>query len=139
MVAPGGPAPDAGPPSPVRRKRGRQGDAARISWPIWAVMFGGFGLITGILLWFGALIVVRCDRVVERQVTETLETRDGVTVPVQRVVQEGRVDVTVEQRLLGLISHPDGAARRRRPRERRAEAGGPAAGRGPRRDPRTPS
>jgi hypothetical protein len=42
-------------------------------------MFGGFGLITGILLWFGALIVVRCDRV------------------------EGRVDVTVEQRILGVI------------------------------------
>ncbi len=66
-------------------------------------MFCGFGLITGILLWFGALIVVRCDRVTERQVAETLETRDGVTVPVQRVVQEGRVDVTVQQRLLGLV------------------------------------
>ncbi len=66
-------------------------------------MCGGFGLITGILLWFGALIVVRCDRVDARQVVETLETRDGVTVPVQRVVQEGRVDVTVEQRLLGLV------------------------------------
>ena len=42
-------------------------------------MFCGFGFITGILLWFGALIVVRCDRV------------------------EGRVDVSVEQRLLGLL------------------------------------
>jgi hypothetical protein len=26
-------------------------------------MFGGFGLITGILLWFGGVIVVRCDRI----------------------------------------------------------------------------
>jgi hypothetical protein len=42
-------------------------------------MFCVSGLITGILLWFGALIVVRCDRV------------------------EGRVDVTVEQRILGVL------------------------------------
>jgi hypothetical protein len=42
-------------------------------------MFCGFGLVTGILLWLGALIVVRCDRI------------------------EGRVDVTVEQRLLGVF------------------------------------
>jgi hypothetical protein len=42
-------------------------------------MFCGFGLITGILLWFGAVIVVRCDRI------------------------EGRVDVAVEQRLLGVF------------------------------------
>ena len=43
-------------------------------------MFGGFGLVTGILLWLGAVIVVRCDR-----------------------VAENRVDVTVEQRLLGVF------------------------------------
>jgi hypothetical protein len=66
-------------------------------------MFGGFGLITSTLLWFGAVIVVRCDRVTPRQVVETQETRDGVTVPVRRVVQEGRVDVTVEQRVLGVL------------------------------------
>jgi hypothetical protein len=66
-------------PSPPARKKGRRVDAARISWPVWGVMFGGFGLITGILLWFGGVIVVRCDRI------------------------EGRVDVTVEQRILGVL------------------------------------
>jgi len=67
-------------------------------------MFSGFGFITAVLLSFGALVSVRCDRIVERQVEEALETRDGVTVPVRRVVQEGRVDVSVQLRLLGLLA-----------------------------------
>jgi hypothetical protein len=67
-------------PAPAARTKGRRGPAPQIAWPIWAVMCGGFGLITGILLWFGSLIVVRCER-----------------------VAEGRVDVIVQQRLLGLL------------------------------------
>jgi hypothetical protein len=66
-------------------------------------MFGAFALITGILLWFGSLIVVRCERVAERRVEERLETRDGVTARVPQVTQEGRVDVTVQQRILAVL------------------------------------
>ena len=95
--------PPAGSESPPRARKARPDDAARISWRIWAIMFGGFSLITGILLWFGGLIVVRCERVVERRVVETHETRDGVSVRVPQVMYEGRVDVTVQQRLLGVL------------------------------------
>ena len=50
------------PPPPARRNKWRRADAARLSRPPWAVMSCGFGLITGILLWFGVLIVVRLYR-----------------------------------------------------------------------------
>ena len=66
-------------------------------------MSGGFFFITALLLWFDAVIAVRCDRVAERVVEERQETRDGVTARVPRVVQEGRVDVTAEHRVLGLL------------------------------------
>ena len=67
-------------------------------------MSGGFFFITSILLWFGAVVAVRCDRVAERVVEERVETRDGVTVRVPHVVQEGRVDVTAERRVFGLLA-----------------------------------
>ena len=67
-------------------------------------MSGGLFLITFLLLWFGAVVAVRCDRVAERVVEERLEIRDGVKVRVPHVVQEGRVDVTAERRVFGLLT-----------------------------------
>jgi hypothetical protein len=60
--------------------------------------------ITALLLWSGAVVAVRCDRVAERVVEERLETRDGVMVRVPHVVQAGRVDVTAERRVFGLLA-----------------------------------
>jgi hypothetical protein len=49
--------------------------------------------------------VVRRGRVgAERVVEERVETRDGVTVRVPHVLQEGRVDVTAEHRIFGLLA-----------------------------------
>ena len=107
--------PGAGPPrtpeptgpgaSEASRLKKRKGPRApRIAWPILTVMSGGFCLMTAILLWFGAVVAVRCDRVAERVVEERVETRDGLTVRVPHVVQEGRVDVTVERRVFGLLA-----------------------------------
>jgi hypothetical protein len=67
-------------------------------------MSGGFLFITFLLLWFGAVVSVRCDRVGERVVEERLEPRDGVMVRVPHVVQEGRVDVIAERRVFGLLA-----------------------------------
>jgi hypothetical protein len=67
-------------------------------------MSGGFFSITALLLWLGAVVAVRCDRVAERVVEERLETRDGVLVRVPHVVQEGRVDAIVERRIFGLLA-----------------------------------
>jgi hypothetical protein len=85
-------------------KKPRQPRAPRIPWPILATMSGGLFLITFLLLWFGAVVAVRCDRVAERVVEERLEIRDGVTMRVPHVVREGRVDVTAERRVLGLLT-----------------------------------
>ncbi len=49
-------------------------------WTAWLVI-AVMTFVTGVLLWFGLAIVVRCDR-----------------------VQAGRVDVTIERRFLGLFS-----------------------------------
>jgi hypothetical protein len=49
-------------------------------WTAWLVI-GVMVFVTGLLLWFGLAIVVRCDR-----------------------VQAGRVDVTIERRFLGLLT-----------------------------------
>jgi len=76
----------------------------RIAWPVLVAMSGGFFSITALLLWLGAVVAVRCDRVAERVVEERLETRDGETVRVPHVVQEGRVDATVERRIFGLLA-----------------------------------
>ena len=51
----------------------------------------------------GATLTLQIDRVEPRLVEERLETTGEITRPVERVVQEGRVDVTATRRLLGLM------------------------------------
>lgn len=93
-----------GAPPVSQRRTPRRPRAPRIAWPILTVTSGVLFLITSLLLWWGAVVAVRCDRVAARVVEERLETRDGVTVRVPHVVQEGRVDVTAERRVLGLLA-----------------------------------
>jgi hypothetical protein len=64
-----------------------------------AAVFG----ITAILLWGGAVIAIRCERVAPRVVEDRTETRDGASVRVAKVVDEGRVDAVAQRRLLGLV------------------------------------
>jgi hypothetical protein len=52
----------------------------------------------------GAAVVFQCDRLTERVTEEATETRGIVTIPVERVIQEGRVDVTVRRKILGLVT-----------------------------------
>jgi hypothetical protein len=54
-------------------------------------------------LWDGAAVIVSAERVRTRHVQEVLETRGIVTVPVERVIDPGRIDVVVQRRILGLI------------------------------------
>ena len=54
--------------------------APRIPWPILIVMSAGFWGITALLVWWGAAIAVRCER-----------------------VDAGRVDVIAERHLLALV------------------------------------
>jgi len=65
--------------------------------PIMSIAAACAGLISGATLTFYG------ERIEPRRVEEVLETRGVVTVPVQRVVESGRVDVTVARRILGLI------------------------------------
>jgi hypothetical protein len=51
----------------------------------------------------GAVTTFECRRIQPRVVREELETNGDLTRPVERVVQEGRVDVTVTRRVLGLF------------------------------------
>ena len=51
----------------------------------------------------GTLVRIEATRVVPRVTEEVLETRGVVTSSVTRVVQEGRVDIRAERRILGLI------------------------------------
>jgi hypothetical protein len=81
----------------------RRGRTPRIAWPVLLAMSAGFFGITALLVWSGAVVAVRCDRVAPRVVEERLEMRDGATVRVPHVLQEGRVDVVAERRLLGLL------------------------------------
>ncbi len=62
--------------------RGKQGQAFRTmpKWKAW-LLIGVMLSLTGLLLWYGLVIDVRCDR-----------------------VQEGRVDVTVGRRFCGFIN-----------------------------------
>jgi hypothetical protein len=54
--------------------------APLIAWPVLIAVSGGFFGITALLLWWGAVIAVRCDR-----------------------VAAGRVDVVAERRLLEIV------------------------------------
>lgn len=76
--------PPSGSDGKTRRQSGsrRQRRAAKTmpKWKAW-LLIGALLSLTGLLLWFGLAIVVRCDR-----------------------APEGRVDVTVERRFLGLLA-----------------------------------
>lgn len=65
--------------------------------PMLSVVVATLGLI------YGATYTFECQRVERRQVEEVSETRGNITVPVDRVVQRGRTDVTITRRILGLI------------------------------------
>ena len=65
--------------------------------PILSVVVATVALIDGATLTFD------CRRIEPRITREELETSGEITRPVERVVQEGRVDVTVTRRILGLI------------------------------------
>ena len=69
-----------GPRPPSRPKRPRLRRRPLIAWPVLIAVSLGFFGITAVLLWFGAVVAVRCER-----------------------VGEGRVDVLAERRLLGLV------------------------------------
>jgi hypothetical protein len=66
----------------MRRQPGsrKRSQPALSKWKAWSII-ALFLCLTGVLLWMGLAIVVRCDR-----------------------VREGRVDVTVERRFLGLLT-----------------------------------
>ena len=67
--------------SAARKRRTEDAETPTIAWRVLLPMSGGFFFITAILLWLGAVVAVRCER-----------------------VGDGRVDVTVEHRLLGLVT-----------------------------------
>lgn len=67
--------------SAARKRRTEAAETPMIPWRVLLPMSGGFFFITAVLLWFGAVIAVRCDR-----------------------TADGRVDVTAEQRVLGLVA-----------------------------------
>jgi hypothetical protein len=60
-------------------------------------------LVSFLALVSGTTVSVNAIRVTPRVTEESTETRGIVTVPVQRVVQEGRVDVTLHRKILGVI------------------------------------
>jgi hypothetical protein len=51
----------------------------------------------------GTLVSVRCHRVAPRVTEKGSRTSGNITVPVQVVTQEGRVDVTVRRLILGVV------------------------------------
>lgn len=59
-------------------------------------------LVSSIGLIAGATVQLTAERVQSRVTEEVSEVRGIVTVPVERVVKEGRVDVTVTRTILGL-------------------------------------
>ena len=63
-----------------RRRTHGQPATTMPKWKAWLVI-GVMLFVSGLLLWFGLAIVVRCDR-----------------------VQEGRVDVTLDRRFLGFLT-----------------------------------
>ena len=65
--------------------------------PIMSVVVATLGLLDG------ASLTLELKRIEPRIVEEVLETSGSITRPVERVVQEGRVDVTATRRILGLF------------------------------------
>ncbi len=51
----------------------------------------------------GSVWLVSAERLAQRKVEEVMETRGIVTLAVEREVQAGHVDVTVQRRILGLV------------------------------------
>ena len=86
--------------------------APRIAWSVLIIVSGGFFGITALLVWWGAAIAVRCER-----------------------VDAGRVDVIAERQLLGLVP----VARKRLPDVVKAgtirRSGGPRRAGSPRAGP----
>ena len=70
-----------------------------------ALVLGACLLVSSIALISGTAVTVNAARVAPRVTEEVMETRGVVTVPVERVVQEGRVDVTVRRRILGVVPY----------------------------------
>ena len=70
-----------------------------------ALVLGACLLVSSLALISGTAVTVSAERVAPRVTEEVLETRGVVTVPVERVVREGRVDVTVRRRILGIVPY----------------------------------
>ena len=54
-------------------------------------------------LYNGAMLVIECERLAPRRTEEVLEERGVVTVPVERVIEEGRVDAHITRKVLGVF------------------------------------
>lgn len=65
--------------------------------PVMSIVVATVGLLDG------ASLTLQLHRVEPRIIEEVLETSGNITRPVERVVQEGRVDVTATRRILGLF------------------------------------
>ena len=70
---------------------------------VWFVMPVMSTVVATLGLIYGATYTFDCRRVKQRQVEEVSETRGNITFPVTRVVQEGRADVTITRRVVGLV------------------------------------
>ena len=75
-----------------------------VHWILMVVIPASCVLVAWIGLASGSAVVVRCDRRAQRVTEEAMETRGIVTVPVERIVQQGRVDVTVRRKILGILT-----------------------------------
>ena len=80
-----------------RQPTGCVGFVVFVVMPVMSVVVATLGLLDG------ATLTLQLDRVEPRIVEEVLDTSGEITRPVQRVVQEGRVNVTATRRLPGLI------------------------------------
>ena len=70
---------------------------------VWFIMPALSVVVATLALIYGATYTFECHRVEQRQIEAASETRGDITVPVQRVAQAGRTDVTIIRRLLGLF------------------------------------
>ena len=71
-----------------------------------AVILAAAGACLGVAtmaLLAGSVVTVEGTRVSPRVTREVIETRGVITAPVERVMREGRVDVVVRRRVLGLV------------------------------------
>ena len=78
-------------------------DSGCVRLVVWLVMPVMSFAAAGVGLVSGSVLTLEAVRVESRQVEEAIETRGDITLPVERVVQEGRVDVTVTRKILGLV------------------------------------